>query len=295
MVGTLGAKPEKVLRLATFRSGGIEMGRELTAREAVAYQKAHVHLLNHDEAASLIEIVRRNLVAFENCVSDLSKRQPAPGERGRLQREGRIEVNRHFLNFLAAVRQLLDHTETRLKRKYLDTPEVYEVFRKRTVAAFDGVFAYRFIYKLRNFSQHCGAPVGVIDFESKAVGDKGMIMHTLHLLFDAKQLLLDGGDVWGPVTADLRKLGTRFPVDPLPREVMKELEAIWEAVRDAERPHLEASAKIALSAVKDIINHNVAPAVVRLWHRKRSTSIELINPPVETMAWLGDSTFKEFL
>jgi hypothetical protein len=295
MVGTEGAKPEKVLRLAAMRPGGMQIVRELTAREATAYRKAHDHLLNHDEAASLIEIVRRNLAAFENCVRDLSMRQPEPGGRGRLQREGSIDVNRHFLNFLAAVRQLLDHTETRLKRDYAETPEVFEVFRKRTVAAFDSVFAYRFLYKLRNFSQHCGAPVGVVDFESKVIDSTGMTMHTLHLLFDAEQLLRNGGDVWGPVRADLRKLGSRFPVDPLPREFMTELEAIWESVRQVERPHLEASAEVTLETVKEASNYCATPAVIRLWHRRRSTTIEIINPPVETMAWLGDNTFKEFL
>lgn len=295
MVGTKGAKPEKVLRLAALSPGSINMVRELTSHEAAAYRKAHQHLLNHDEATSLTEIVRRNLAAFENCVSDLSKRQPDPGGRGRLQREAKIDVNRHFLNFLAAVRQLLDHTETRLKREYAESPEVFEVFRKHTVAAFDGVFAYRFIYKLRNFTQHCGAPVGVVNFETKAIGNAGMLMHTLHLLFDAEQLLRDGGDVWGPVKADLRTLGSRFPVDPLPRIVTTELEAIWETVRQAERPHLEASAKVVLETVKNTPPPYVTPAVIRLWHRKESTTVELINPPVETMSWLGDNTFKELL
>jgi len=152
MVGTAGAKPDKVLRLAAMNPGNINMVRELTAPEAVAYCKAHQHLLNHDEATSLIEIVRRNLAAFENCARELSKKQPGPGGRGVLQREAKIEVNRHFLNFLAAVRQFLDHTETRLKREYAKTPEVFGAFRKHIEAAFDGVFAYRFIYKLRNFS-----------------------------------------------------------------------------------------------------------------------------------------------
>ncbi len=295
MIGTVGAKPEKALRLAAIRPGGFDMGRELTTHEAAAYQKAHNHLLNHDKASSLIEIVRRNLTAFESCVSDFSKRQPGPGERGRLQREGMIEVNRHFLNFLTAVRQFLDHTETRLKREYAENSEVLTVFRTSTATSFDGVFAYRFMYKLRNFSQHCGTPVGIVDFESKAIGNSGMTMHSLHLLFNAEQLLHDGGDLWGPVRADLRKLGSQFPVDPLPRGAMTELEAIWEAVRQAERPYLEASAKVALNTVKDTLTPHTSPNVIRLWRRKGSTIVELINPPVETMAWLGDYTFKEFL
>lgn len=230
MIAAKGAKPEKVLRLIAFAQGQIRMIRELSADEELAYIKAQEHLLTHDEANSLIEIVRRNLTAFEDCVKEYSSLVPQPGQRGALSRDAKLDVNRHFLNFLSAVRQLLDHTEMRLKRQYKDSPEVYETFRKRTSKAFDRVFAYRMLYKLRNYSQHCGAPIGIVDYQSEMKRGSEEIVHTLHLLFDAQQLLHVGGDVWGPVRADLKKIGAKFPVDALPRIFVTELEAIWTVV-----------------------------------------------------------------
>lgn len=294
MLGTEGATPEKELQIMAIRPGQFNAIRKLTADETAAYRKAHEHLHAHDEAASLIEITRRNLVAFEDCVENLCQVVPGRGQRGTLSREAKLDVNRHFLNFLSAVRQLLDHTELRLKRQYLENPEILKVFQKRTSAAFDNVFAYRFIYKLRNYSQHCGSPIGIVEYESRN-GNAGETKHILHLMFDASELLRVGGDLWGPVKTDLKKFNSKFPVDTLPRKVMTELEAIWDAVRNAERPHLKASADISLATVKEVCSPCITPAVVRFWHRKRSTTIEIINPPVETMAWLGDRTFKEIL
>lgn len=295
MLGTQGATPEKALQIMAILPGEFRAVRNLSDDEATAYQKAHEHLLSHDEAISLTEIARRNLSAFEDCVKALSEVVPGSGNHGALSREAKIDVNRHFLNFLSAVRQLLDHTELRLKRQYSGNPEVFEVFRKRTAAAFDGVFAYRFFYKLRNYSQHCGAPIGIVEYECKAVGSAGEKVNTLHLLFDASDLMRVGGDLWGPVRADLKKINSQFPVDVLPRKVMAELELIWEAVRNAERPHLKISAEIALATVKDVNQPFFTPAVVRYWHRKKATVIQIINPPIQTMAWLGDNTFKELL
>ncbi|VVQ32137.1 hypothetical protein PS943_02710 [Pseudomonas fluorescens] len=294
MSKTKGATPEKTLHLVAAVKGGFRDIRELTPHETAVYLKAHGHLLDHDEAISLTEIVRRNLAAFEACVGDLSKMAPGPGLRGTLSREAKLEVNRHFLNFLAAFRQLLDHTETRIKREYAENSDVYRVFQKRTAAAFDGVFAYRFFYKLRNFSQHCGAPVGIVDYVSK-LNDSGGVIETLHLFFDAQHLLRVGRDTWGVVKADLKKLESRFPVDPLPRKIMTELESIWEAVRQAEKPYLEESARIVLATVKDVLPPYITPAIVKYTPKKKATLMEFINPPVVTMAWLGDHTFKEIL
>lgn len=295
MIADKGAKPEKVLRLIAVATGQIRMIRELSTDETDTYLKAQEHLLNHDEAGSLTEIVRRNLLAFEECVKGYSSLIPLPGQRGTLSRDAKLDVNRHFLNFLSAVRQLLDHTEMRLKREYAGNPEVYEAFRKRASKAFDRVFAYRMLYKLRNYSQHCGAPIGIVEYQSETKRGSEEVVHTLHLFFDAQHLLRVGGDIWGIVKADLKKIGTKFPVDALPRIVMAELEAIWSVVQHAERPFLDSSAQTVLATVREVNPPYITPAVVRYWHGKTTTTIQFINPPVGTMAWLGDHTFKEIL
>lgn len=295
MIGTKGAIPEKVLKLVAVAQGiAIRNIRELTSREESAYLKAHEHLLGHDEAGWLPEIVRRNLSAFEDCVKRYSDVVPVAGQRGVLSRDAKLDVNRHFLNFLSAVRQFLDHSETRLKRLYANNPEVCAAFKKRTAQAFDTVFAYRLLYKLRNYSQHCGSPIGIVEYESKLNPATRQVLHTLHLFLDAQHLLRTGGDTWGIVRADLKKLGSKlFPVDTLLREVVKELDEIWAVVQQAEKPFLEASAQTVIETVKDVPPPYITPAVVRLWHRKAETTIQFINPPTDIMVWLGHKKFRD--
>ncbi|UZD95722.1 hypothetical protein LOY64_01535 [Pseudomonas corrugata] len=289
-----GKIPEKALRLVAVAQGlEIRTIRELTFDEESAYIKAQEHLLNHDEAGWLTEIVRRNLFAFEDCVKGYANLVPVAGQRGVLSRDAKLDVNRHFLNFLSAVRQFLDHTETRLKRLYANNPEIFKAFKKRTAKAFDSVFAYRLLYKLRNYSQHCGAPIGIVEYESKLKPGTRETVHTLHLFLDAQHLLRTGGDVWGPVRADLKKLGSNFPVDELPRLVVTEIEAIWAVVQQSEKPFLESCAQTVLETVRDVPPPYITPAVARFWHGKTETTIQLLNPPTGTMAWLGHNTFRE--
>jgi hypothetical protein len=293
MVGTEGARPETTLRLVGWQTVNnnehIRVVRDLTVDEAAAYEGAVDQLNDHDRARALIEIVRRNLAAFEDTVTSLARRIPEPGRHAELKREAGVEVNRHFLNFLASIRQFLDHTELRLKRRYEDVPEVYEAFRARTAKAYDGNFAYRFLYKLRNYGQHGGAPIGYVDFETKHYGQ--LKQHILHLLFDAPQLLADWKD-WGAVKRELEQKGGRFPVGSLPREAVNELEEVWGTVLSTEHPHLDRHAQTTLRIVNDVPKPYKTPAVIRNWHRSGQTIIEIINPPVDTMRWLGHDVFR---
>jgi hypothetical protein len=293
MIGTLGARPEKQIRLLSFGGGILDLGRYLSDTEAESYLRALSLLRDHHKAAALIEITRRNLKAFSSTKLERGRLIPDRGKHSTIQRESEIEMNRLFLNFLTSVRQFLDHTETRLKRLYEHSPDVYETFRDQTIKAFDRSLAYRFLYKLRNFSQHCGAPIGIVEHESKAIGKSGVVSHQLHLLFNAPQLLLEGGDTWGPVKRDLERINGVFPIDPLPEAAMKELEEIWERVRSAEKPHLAKAADITVRQVDEIKKPKMNPAVVRAWHRKESTSFEFLIPPTETLRWLGHSVFKD--
>jgi len=73
-----------------------------------------------------------------------------------------LDLNRLILNLLSSIRTYLDHTETRLKRAFTEKSPEYELFKKLTSESFDNHFAYRFLAKLRNYSQHCGLPTGSI-------------------------------------------------------------------------------------------------------------------------------------
>jgi hypothetical protein len=78
----------------------------------------------------------------------------------------RLGINRCLLNLLSSVRTYLDYTEMNLSRKYGDASQSFLNFKRYCSDAFDGHFSYRFLSKLRNYSQHCGLPIDNIVFST---------------------------------------------------------------------------------------------------------------------------------
>ncbi len=273
-------------------TANIQFIRDLKKSEAGEYCDAVEFLADHARASLLIQMAQRNLNDFENARGSFSRKIPVPGKRAILQREATLELNRLFLNFLASVRQFLDHTETRIKRRYANHPSVLSAFESETRKAFDSSFAYRFLYKLRNFGLHCGAPIGTVDIESSAIGASGITLHKLLVKFEPAQLLKDGHGTWGKVRRDLEMRRDPFDVEPLAKEAMQSVEHIWTTVRGEERPILREAADRAVHTVADVPARYRSPAVVRMLSAKK---MSFVLPPFDTMEWLGIDRFKPFL
>lgn len=120
-----------------------------------------------------------------------------------------IDLNRLILNFLSSVRTYLDHTETRLKRNFGANSVEVELFKKLLSDNYDSYFAYRFLSKLRNYSQHCGLPAGSISITNDIMG------HNLKLSL-VRDDLLNEYDSWSEkVKPDLQKQDKIFDILPL--------------------------------------------------------------------------------
>lgn len=137
-----------------------------------------------------------------------------------------LEVNRRILNFLSSMRTFLDHWETSLNRRYGQQSDQFKRFKVATSRAYDGSFSYRFLYRLRNYAQHCGMPVGSLNMSASAPSpgsteiDRQMTMN-----FNRDTLLEFDG--WGAqVKAELTAMPTRFDVTPHVRRVMDYLKEI---------------------------------------------------------------------
>ena len=131
-----------------------------------------------------------------------------------------LDLNRLILNLLSSIRTYLDHTETRLKRTFKDKSSEVELFKRLTSEAFDGHFAYRFLEKLRNYSQHCGLPTG----EVTIIDDEKGHSIKLSLLRDS---LLTNFDSWGAIIKpELEVQEDKFDIIPLLEkkvELLKEI------------------------------------------------------------------------
>lgn len=122
--------------------------------------------------------------------------------------------NRLLLNLLSSGRSLVDHLETHLIKKYKKESDEAKKFKLKTNEIFDTVFEYRFICKLRNYSQHCGFPITNIKFDvkNKKQGNKFEISTRLNAHFKRDELL-QNFKKWGvQVKKDLESQPENFPV-----------------------------------------------------------------------------------
>ncbi|WP_312173972.1 hypothetical protein [Chryseobacterium sp.] len=105
----------------------------------------------------------------------------------------KIESNRKFINYLSSFRTLIDHIPN------IFTSEIKKDFQLFLNSLYDNEFSYRFMYKLRNYTQHCGLPI--TKYESKL--DHSFI--EIYLKMQAEHLL-NSYDSWGvTVKTDLKK------------------------------------------------------------------------------------------
>lgn len=121
--------------------------------------------------------------------------------------------NRLLLNFLSSARTLIDHLETYLKRKYgKDSAEVLR-FKTKTGEVFDLNFEYRFVYKLRNYAQHCGLPITQfkLNAHNTREGEHLKVEVLFQPLFNRDELLNKYKE-WGPAKSGLESQDESFPV-----------------------------------------------------------------------------------
>lgn len=152
---------------------------------------------------------------FQDTVDNLTKKQ-IQSLRSNIPEFRMINrnANRLLFNLLSSGRTLIDHQETYLKKRYGKDSEEVSQYKKVTNEVYDSSFEYRFIYKLRNYAQHCGFPIGHFEFEAKNKrdGDRLDINTRLNPLFKRDELL-HNFDAWGQrVKEDLKNQPKEFPV-----------------------------------------------------------------------------------
>jgi len=161
-----------------------------------------------------------------------------------------FESNRLLLNYLSSVNIFLCHCETYLNRKFGDNSEIFSEFKIMLSAFYDNSFAYRFLYQLRNYSQHCGLPLDNIQFTSESDRDNNRIKGTLKITFN-RDILLANYKKWKTVKSDLEKMDNEFDVTPLLFEMTHNIKEIE---RNIELFHKDELIKAA-NYITDLTKH----------------------------------------
>ncbi|KAA6333292.1 hypothetical protein EZS27_018284 [termite gut metagenome] len=128
-----------------------------------------------------------------------------------------LNVNRFLLNYLSSLRTLIDHIESAIKRKFGNTSNEQKIYKEKLKEMYDKYFSYRFFYKLRNYSQHCGLPIEEIEMSATIISENE-IKPEYKVEFKTKDLL-DKYKEWGTnVKKDLEERES-FSLFPLLEEM----------------------------------------------------------------------------
>lgn len=262
---------------------GITAIRDLSDEEYQDYRKASDCLLNYSKDQQLYAIVTSNFNDFVGVLRNYSQEYAKnPSAVNWIMMEKMVlNINRHLLNYLSSVRTFLDHTETKLKRNYGDQSERFKRFREACSKSYDDNFSYRFLIKLRNYTQHCGMPLGGLTLHSEEKPPySGHVYHSLKVKFSRDELL--EYDSWGSrIRKEISELPSEFEIVPHVVEMMKCLAKINLVIIQEDLPELIRSAEFIEQLIDPAKGKEGIPCILKLLEIKRETDKTIKEMQVE--------------
>jgi hypothetical protein len=211
--------------------------RDFCEEEYAEFSDAHQAMRRFSIDERLLLMVVQNHEEFRALLDSVLKQWQIEKRMDELILENLyLEVNRLLINMLASFTAYLNLTERKLKEQPAGEA-TFERFKKACSAAYDTDFAYRFLYKLRNFSQHYELPIGNIH-AGQSLNEDGIQQYKLEITFLPDELLNNDFDSWGqPVRSELECMDEEFDVVPLLDRLidrLMEIESVVTSVRLAD-------------------------------------------------------------
>jgi hypothetical protein len=180
-----------------------KVGRPIADAEYDAYRSA-VELLEQTLSKSPFAAFQERCMEFMRATSEALEAYKT----GQSTTPLTPAIRSRFDEMLGAFRRFIDRTAHLLSQRYGPDSEVVRVLQRAMAHEFDNEFAYRFMYHLRNYSEHRGTPIARIRQASKLLPG-GQVEYDLDVLFDSRKLLPDH-DWHRRVRADLVEINGEF-------------------------------------------------------------------------------------
>jgi len=118
----------------------------------------------------------------------------------------KVFAAQNLINMLTSFRSFSDITAARISHDY--GKQGLEYFHSLESNAFDKSFSYRFIYKLRNYSQHYSIPIAEFVIDDNFAEDR---KYNFKVTISRDRLLADRS--WGKITNEIEKLPERITIN----------------------------------------------------------------------------------
>lgn len=256
--------------------------RELTTEELATYKNAIEHLTEYKRSTMILPLVDANLEELNQHIAGVLH-MPGPDFHNRTTLESlTLTTNRCLANYLASVKLFLDHTYTRLSRRYGKESSQLAAFRSATAAVFDAEPAYRILYKMRNFLQHCGMPIKLIHFSSAIGPDGTTVVHDCGILCDV-DYLLESFSEWGKARADLIARAPRLNLPPLLPPFQAAIHHINAVVNASEQAMLTSSRNTIATILDQGTTSEARGAVADIVDGESTTTIHFLEAPPDLL------------
>ena len=273
---------------------GIRSVRELSLAEYEEYRQATKRLNNFLKDQELMVTVQRDYDEYKNLLRPYAV-EYSKGVTPQLLPMGTLpsEVNKYIKNFLYSIRTFLDHTETNLKRRYGKNSERFNDFKKACSEAYDNNFSYKFIYKLRNYVQHCGMPPSQLNFSKKIIDRQAQKIGTAIQISLDRDELLTKYEWTTTVEAELRQQPEKIDIEHHMSEMLRCLHQINLKLIKRDLQNIVLSAQRVeqlILPLRSLIESDQCTPIIFHQVEKHSTGVDLSfeHIPVEQLKLFND-------
>ena len=245
---------QSTIELARVEGDSVKAIRPLSEVEVQEIRDCNKDIFDFNRHFKLVEYVLHNFSSFKSGIeSSLHKFSEDSRSIGRYDLDSfGHEVNINLLNLMMSARTSLDHMETFIKREYGKDSEEINLFKKLTRDEFDNRFSYKFMYKLRNYVQHCGMPP--LSYSKTKVLEVEAPYAAITLEFD-RDALLSSFDSWGAIVKpELEAQDSKFNALSIVEEFVTSILRIYIRFNDETKFHetLQSREKIAQIISKEV-------------------------------------------
>ena len=220
-------------------------------------------------------VLTQNYQQFCALEQEVTARVASADPRAKIQPEAlQIAVTTAVVNYLTSMHMFLDHSETELRRRDAqDGGNRLETWNLACSAEYDDYFAYRFLYRFRNFILHVGLPLSNLEISSR-LNDDGHTAGSVFLGESAAHLVADFNG-WSTVKSELQSLSTDIDLSEQIHVSMECLTRIAEVLLREDIPELATSVATFNSIVGDSDAYIGEPLLVKVEDRQGSPILEV--------------------
>ena len=247
--------------------------RKLSADEHERLGDA-TEILRSFVARTVYSVLRQNYLSFSTLEKKITAQVVSTGSTGGVPPEAiQVLLTTSIMNYLSSMRMYIDLTEKELSdRDASDEGSRRPSWREAASAEYDDYFAYRFLYRFRNYIQHVGLPLSMSELSGHRDEDGNLVGRVL--LGESPSHLVTAYDRWSTVGPELAALTTSIDLSEqihLSIECLERLEVFFV---EQFQPELTQSVKAIEEIVGDFGSYEGTPMIARFDSTNGSISIE---------------------